>query len=229
MTYPAKTTFILLLLLIASISNAQQKSTAASAGPSEEVIKKRLVDLAMKTPRYAASEHQNKINEYQLKRARNTWLNLLTISANYNDQTFAKRTDQQLVYPKFFTGVNIPLGTIFSQAEAKAAREQVKMGKDNQESLALLIKREVLSKYVQYKLTGEMIVNQDRVIVDAAAALAQVEELFKNGTTTIELYNEASRRHNTEKTLRIQYQMQQDMFKLELEEMIGTSLESVLK
>src|SRR5450432_1403598 len=59
--------------------------------PGDSLIEAKLVDLALKGPTYRASTHQNRINELELKKAKNAWLNLLAISYNVNDQTFKQQ------------------------------------------------------------------------------------------------------------------------------------------
>ncbi|MBK8553426.1 MAG: TolC family protein [Ignavibacteria bacterium] len=118
----------------------------------DSIIEKRLLALALTNPAFDAAKHNNKINEYQLKAAKNAWLNLLTLSANYNDQTFSNTSNTgQVVYPKYFTGITIPLGSIFSKTSVKAAKEQVEIGNLNQEMISRNIRTEVLGKYKQFK------------------------------------------------------------------------------
>ncbi len=110
-------------------SNSQKKNeTAAIARPGRPVvvdsIEEKLVALAMKGPQANIIKHQGKINEYQLKGAKNAWLNLLTFNINYNDQTFAKQNPQNTyVYPIYYVGITIPMGTLFSRITVKLAHE----------------------------------------------------------------------------------------------------------
>jgi outer membrane protein TolC len=195
---------------------------------TSSVIEERLVKLALDGPLFRGSEHQNKINEYQLQRAKNSWLNLLTVSTNYNDQSFAKNPTTSYVYPKYFFGLNIPLGTIFSKTEVKSARESVELSKDNQEQLARNIRADVISKYKQYKAYNDLIAIQSQVVDDQQAAFQQVEKKFLDRTIDIEKYNVASRDYNTERAKKLNLQLEQDLIKVEIERMIGTKLETVI-
>lgn len=206
--------------------NAQQGSTA-SQKKADSIVEARLVELALKGPLYTGAEHQNKINEYELKAAKNSWLNLLTISANYNDQTFAKTNAQNAyVYPKFFTGINIPLGTIFSRTGVKAAKEGVEISKINQEQLQRNIRAEVLSKYKQYKTYQEYIVLQKSVADDYQAAFLQIEA--NASETPIEKYNLASKNFSEEQTKLLNLQLQRDLIKIDIEKMIGVDLDTLI-
>ena len=232
MSLPLKTIALTFTLVAAIIYSYGQQKASGATGPSEEVIQQRLVELALKSPKYRAAEHLNKVNEYQLKRTKNVWLNSLGIAYNVNDQTFkqqATNTGTPNVYPKYTFGVNVPLGIIFSHADTKAAREQVNAGRENQEELARTIKRDVLIKYADYKANEELLINQTKIIDNISATFLQTEQQFKDGTINVELYNAASRAKNMELTQRVQLQKQQTVTKLELEAMIGVPLESVLK
>ena len=70
---------------VAQVSDINDSSRSTIL--ADTAIENRLVELALKGPAYSISNHSNKITEYDLKRVKNSWLNLLTISLNYNDQT----------------------------------------------------------------------------------------------------------------------------------------------
>lgn len=197
---------------------------------SDTAIENRLVDLAMQGPVFNISKHQIKVNELDLKRAKNAWLNLLTVSTNYNDQSFAKGTVTPVVYPKYFFGLTIPLGIIFSQGnQVKTANEAVLLTKDQQEQLRRTIKADVLSKYRQYKLYSSMIEMQSELINDVLANADQAEKDFKKGTITVENYISSIKIKNEELGKNLNLQFQQDLVRLEIEKIIGVPLESVLQ
>jgi len=121
------------------------------------------------------------------------------------------------------------LGTLFSRTEIKAAREGIEISKNNQEQLARNIRAEVISKYRQYKNYFALISLQSQAVDDEETAFLQVKEKFRNGAITIELHNIAQKKYNDELTKKLNLQLQQDMIKIDIERLIGTSLENVLK
>jgi outer membrane protein TolC len=221
--------FLPLLLLLLCIQAGAQSSRPRNAADSA-AIEEKLVELALQGPAYKTGEHQNKVYEYQLKSAKNSWLNLLSISTNYNDQSFAKsNTPGTYVYPKYFFGLTIPLGTIFSRTEVRAAQEGVAIGELSQEQLRRSIRAEVLSKYKQYRAYQELIALQAEMLNDMEVELLQTEEKFKKGTITIDAYNAAQRSINGEKTRMINLELQRDLLELDIEKIIGTDLQSVIR
>jgi outer membrane protein TolC len=200
---------------------------------NDTVIENRLVALALAQPNYEETVYQQKIFEYQLKKQRNSWLNLLTLSTTYNDQSFAKPENNgttSYVYPKYFIGVTIPLGLIVSNGtDVKITQQSELIAKSQQAELAKTIKASVLSNYKQYKANEKLLAIQNQAVDDEQANFLQLEQKFKNGTATLEEYNTASQKYNDEQVKVIGLQLQQDLIKLELERLIGRKLEDALK
>ena len=197
----------------------------------DTTIENRLVALALQAPRYDAAGHAINMSKSQLSLARRAWFNLLTVSVNYNDQTFAKQQpNAAYVYPKYFFGLNVPIGLFFTMGpQVHAAREQVKIAEDNQEELARTIRMDVLSKYHTYKNYEALILLQNTIVVDNQAAVTQIEQKFRDGTVSIDQYNAANKGFSDEKARLLNLQLAQDLVRLDIERMIGTSFDSVIR
>jgi outer membrane protein TolC len=198
----------------------------------DSLVEEKLVELALTSPLYDVSGHQIIIAENQLTKAKRTWLNLLSISANYNDQTFAKALPGQnaYVYPKYYFGLTIPIGLFFTMGpDIKSGRENVRISKDNQVQLARTIRAEVLGKYKQYKNYTILIGIQNTVVDDEEALRKQTEKKFKDGSVSIEQYNLFNKLYGDDLTKKLNLQLQQELIKLDIEKMIGVNLETVLK
>ena len=209
---------------------SEAKGQAGSAlNPADTAIEERLVQLALQGPEMQNTAHTAKIREYELKAAQNTWTNLLDFSVNYNDQTFAKYPTTSYVYPKYFVGLTIPLGTLLSRTGVKSARENIEIGKNNEEFLKRSIREQVIGAYKEYVALSQLIVIQSELVNDAEALLGSSEDKFRQGKISIEDYSTAQRNNNTAKVSLINLKLEQDKKKLELERMIGVKLETVLK
>jgi outer membrane protein TolC len=216
-------------VLLLCCSRSVYAQAPSSSRTADSVIEEKLVELALKGPEAQRVEHQNKVYEYQLKSAKNSWMNFLTLSANYNDQTFAQTANTAYVYPKYFFGLNIPLGTIISGKQAKIARETVAIGNLTQEEVKRKIRADVIGKYRQYKAQGEVITIETSYMNDLEAALTDAEDKFRKGTISFETYNGALKSRNDEKAKIINLKLEQDLTRLEIERIIGTNLETVVK
>ncbi|RFM30189.1 TolC family protein [Deminuibacter soli] len=240
-----KTTLLACMLLAAAnrttaqhvYTNANERDkkpvqTTPLFNDSTTNIREKLVLLAMQGPLMKETDHDNRIADLTLKKAKNSWLNLLTVSTNYNDQSFAKKNPNQnyYVYPKYFFGITIPVGIFFSRgAEIKIAREQAAVSRNKQDDAKLQLRSEVLTQYEQYHSMGELIRVQSQVIEDEQAVFLQTEQKFRDGTVSLADFNMASKALNNEIAQRIKLQMQQNVYKVELERYIGMPLEEALK
>ena len=198
----------------------------------DSVIEHRLIDLALKSPENQRVAHENKVSEYQLKSARTQWMNFLTVSANYNDLSFSKTNLQQTyIYPKYLFGLTLPLGTIISSKQGKIAKENYEISSLNQEEMQRRLKQEVLSLYRRYKTQGEIIKIENAYFNDLQITLTQVDEKFKKNdpSVTFENYNTALKNRNDQQARLINLRLEQDLTRLQLEQIIGVSLETVLK
>jgi outer membrane protein TolC len=201
---------------------------------SDSVIQIKLVMLALQGPKYQVTGHLIKVSQYQLAKTKKSWLNLLALSGNFNDQTFAKTPvvatgTAEVVYPRYFFGVSVPLGVIFSLgSEVKGAKESVEVARSNQEQRAREIRTDVLSKYREFKNYGQLIGLQTTIVDDEQAAVKLAEKKFKDGTLSIEDYNTLNRAYNNDLAQKLNLQLAQDLVKLGIEEIIGIPLENVI-
>jgi outer membrane protein TolC len=157
-------------------------------------------------------------------------MNLLTFSLNYNDQSFKQPPAGAVyVYPKYFFGLNVPLGTLLSRTPVKSANEAVQIGQLEQEKLKRKVKADVLTKYKQYKAQAELIAMETGMMNDVEAALSEAKDKFRKNELSFEAYNLVQRSRNDEYAKILNLKLTQDLIKLEIERMIGTSLESVLR
>ena len=203
--------------------------------PSDSIIEIRLVNMALQGPQYEALGHKVNMAEGQLSMARKAWFNLLTISLNYNDQTFAKQPvtspgTPAYIYPKYYFGLVIPIGMFFTMGpQIHSASENVKVAQNNQEDLARNLRMEVLSKYKTYKNYESLILLQNTIVVDQQAALQQIEKKFRDGLVSIDQFNLANKAFSDEKAKLLNLQLSQDLERLDIERLIGANLDAVTK
>lgn len=220
------------LLHLNGMAQAVSGRKAVPADTSKS-IEDKLLELAMKNPSSEILQHQTNIARYQVKTAKNSWFNLLSVSANYNDQTFKSPDNSQgqtYVYPKYFFGINLPVGLFFTKgAEIKIARENQKIALNNQAANTSNVKVNVLTKYKQYLALTELLVLQEDVVAEVSAVYTDIEKKFSVGTASLDLWNSASKRFNEEKSKRINLKLERDIVQLDIEKMIGVPLESVIK
>ena len=200
--------------------------------PNDSMIQSRLVMLALLGPRYEAATHSVNVASQQLNVAKRSWLNLLALSGNFNEFDLPGHSPagSQYLYPKYLVGITIPIGLFFEMGpNIKAARETVRVSQSNQEDLARTIRMQVLSQYTTYKNYSALILLENSILVDQQAAMNQMEKKFQDGSASLEQYNTANRAYTDERVKMLNLQLSQDIIRLDIERMIGVSLESVIK
>ena len=200
--------------------------------PNDSIIQARLVMLTLQGPRYEAATHQVGVATQQLNTSKRTWLNLLSISANFNEFDLPGHSQQttQYVYPKYLIGVTIPIGLFFEMGpQIKAARENVMVIRSNQEDLARTLRMQVLSQYATYKNYSALITLENTVLVDQQSAMNQVEKKFQDASISIDQYNTANRAYTDERVKMLNLQLSQDQVRLDIERLTGVSLDTVIK
>ncbi|MCG2616856.1 TolC family protein [Terrimonas sp. NA20] len=201
--------------------------------PNDTAVQRKLVELALASPKFRLATHEVKISELELRKTKGNWLNFLTLSLNYNEFSSQKSTgtgtQPPMIYPRYFFALNVPLGIIFSQGpQTKMAREAVAQGNTKKEDLGRSIKLNILSKYNNYKALGALMEIQSEMTNDIAVSAAQAEEDFKRGIIKFDTYLTTRKSANEELTKNVNMKLEQELLKLEIEEIIGVPLESVL-
>jgi outer membrane protein TolC len=212
-----------------STINATQKvNTMDTLG-----VEAKLIRIALTRPSYDVTYHQVRNARHALSIARNSWLNLLSITLDYNEFDLSHKTsatNTAYVYPKYFFGITIPIGYIFSRgSEIKTAKDNQLIAQDNRLEAERTIIADVKTKYRTYLDYQSILAVQNIVVNDEQAAFLQIEKNFRDGKASITDYNNASKGFNSTVLQQLQYKLLADQTKVDLEHILGMALEDALK
>jgi outer membrane protein TolC len=226
--------FYLCLFSVLTLAATAQENINAShkiMGMDTTGVEAKLIGIAMTRPSYDITLHQEYIARHELSKARNSWLNLLSITLDYNQFDFQPSANNTAyVYPKYFFGLTIPLGYIFSRgSEIKTAKENQVIARDTRAEAARTIVASVKTKYRTYLNYQSMLAVQNIVVNDEQAVFLQVEKNFRDGKATIDSYNSASKVFNSAILQQLQYKLLSDQTKVDLEHDLGMTLEEAIK
>ncbi len=224
----------------------QQPSTISSGIRTPDAvtdIRERLVQLALQNPMYEIADRNLTIRRYQVKAAKNSWLSHIALQGNFNEFAFQKgvtsidsvtgvktTTNPSSFYPKYNAGINIPFD-IFSRTknEVKIAKENLSIAQAEKNQHFREIKAEVLTKYEDYILYQQRLDLQIQVTQDARTVYLSAEKDFQEGAIKQEDYNRSYRGYTDEKIKQAEALRNLNVIKLEMEKIIGVSMEDVLK
>jgi outer membrane protein TolC len=244
-SYCKKFLFILAAVCCCMITVAQQPAgnkngSAATTYPvtrrpdTNKVvdIREKLVQLAMQNPTFEVTDRYVSVAKYQIKRAKGSWLNIISLQGNLNEFSItppAGVAAGSLLFPRYNVGASIPLD-IFSQKsnDIKIAKQNLGIAEAQKNQKFREIKAEVLTKYEDYLMCKFKLEAQNQVTQDAYQVYMQAEKDFSDGFLKQEDYNKAVRLHQDEKIKSLELQRNFNVAKIDMEKLIGVPIESVL-
>ncbi|MEO6315108.1 MAG: TolC family protein [Chitinophagaceae bacterium] len=202
-------------------------------------VREKLVQLAMQNPNYEIADRRVAIAAYQVKKAKGSWLSIIGVQGNLNelslkgatvDPVTGKATNPGSFYPRYNVGANIPFD-IFSakKNDVKIAKENLSIAEAEKNQRFREIKAQVLTIYEDYLLFQQKLDGQSQVTQDARTAYLAAEKDFQEGAIKQDDYNKSYRGYTDEKIRQAEYLRNYNVIKLQLESMVGISIDDVLK
>ena len=216
--------------------STQPGITNAATKPID--VREKLVQLALQNPNYEVADRKVAIASYQIKKAKGAWLAPVVLQGNLNQFSIEKQpassspngVNPASFYPKYNIGASIPLDMFSARRnDVKIAKENLSIAQAEKNQRFREIKAEVLTKYEDYLLFQQKLDFQSQVTQDARTAYLASEKDFQEGAIKQEDYNKSYRGYTDEKIKQAEFLRNYNVIKLELEAMIGISMDDLLK
>ena len=219
-----------------SMSFAQTPNTKGStflSGKDTAVlmdIREKLVQLALQNPGFEIADRKINIASYQVSKAKGDWLTAISGNINLNEITINPSGNNQIFYPLWNVGVTLPLN-YFSQNRYinKIAKENLYIANAEKNEKYRMIRTKILTKYEDFLMYRDMLELQNRATQDAYLVYKQKESDFKDDTITFDEYNKAFPVYKEQQDKRLKAQRDFNVSKLEIEELIGISIDELLQ
>lgn len=230
---------VCLLMLTAATSEAQQPtgrnvSTYHANLDTSQItdIRERLVQLALQNPNFEIADRNVNVATYQLRRAKGGWLGAVSATANVNEYTINPKSapsNQATLYPKYNFSLNLPLD-FFTQKgnDVKIARENQYIANAQKNEQYREIRKAVLSMYEDYLMHKEKLDIITRMTQSEYTEYKLAEKDFSDGLITPETFKKAENAYYEQQMRKLDHQRNFSIAKLELEQMIGVSVDDVL-
>lgn len=196
----------------------------------EARFREKLVELARQNPNSDAIKAREQINRLETQNARAAWLNHFSASANANEYSLKQNSNtQNIYYPRYNFSVGINLGNLITIPNnvkiSKTNRKLIAAQKANEDRDA---KVTVLKMYETYTANKKVLELQLPLLEDALNYYKQMERKFSGGEISIDQYSASYRIYNSEMVRNVQLIKELNQSRIELEGMIGMTLESAL-
>ena len=242
-----KKTYPLIILLYSTAALAQVAPANKKPEPITSIrrtadkafdIREKLVQLALQNPNYEVVDRKVAIAGYQVKKAKGNWLSTVAVQGNLNEFAFKGETvgpngviyNPSTFYPKYNIGINLPFNLISDKKnDIKIAKENLSIAVAEKNQRFREIKVQVLTTYEDYLLFQQKLDFQSQVTQDARTAYLAAEKDFQEGAIKQEDYNKSYRGYTDEKIKQAEYLRNYNVIKLELEAMIGVSIDDLQK
>jgi outer membrane protein TolC len=193
----------------------------------------KLVQLAWKNnPLNEVLRSEIKISEYQVKKNTASWLDIVTVSGNLNEFVLNPETDdydRAAFYPKYNIRGSISLGMFVSiPYQTKIDRQRQAIANSQLDARKLELRNVVMKTYNEYLLNEKIYKIQAQVFSDVENSYKLVEQKFKNGETTFEVYSASQRNYSQSSITLLKAETDYKNIKLDLEQLIGVKLEDVM-
>ncbi|MGY3212335.1 TolC family protein [Mucilaginibacter sp. HD30] len=229
--------FILLLsctLLIFKTGRGQTTPALATIIPELSNINiQRLVDSAIANyPRVRYFQNRVNVASANVSKIKATWLDAITLSYVYQpaDPTINPVNPTSTYFKGAQAGVFLNLGNLLSKPSAiKQAQREVMVQQTEQEEYIITLTYEVKRRFYTYvQRVGELKL-QIRAAEDAEAQLKDVKYKFEKGEETFDSYSKVLIQYTEHQQTKVQTEASVFIAKADVEELIGTKLENIIK
>ncbi len=178
-------------------------------------------------PHVKVLEHQTNIAVSTYHQSNFGWLDAFSASYIYSPQSSINLTT-----PTIFKGyqlvASVSLGSLFERPYTiHNAHESVKVAEQQQAEYLLSLEAQVKRFYFAYISAQAELRGRVNAVLDAQTAVKQLKHTFEKGETTFQVYNEALTNLYNQNSFRVQAELAVFTAKTNLEELLGTRLESI--
>ncbi len=201
-----------------------------SAKTAIDSIGEALADVALQNPALRSMEADAKASEYTWKASRYSFLNDLSVSGNLNEYSLKglnnNSNNGNLLYPRYNVGVRVGLGEFFTTDKTAKAnfyryQSETERLKDGRQKIRMQVK----TNYQDYAMTQKLMALQQEILQDQLIAFSKIEEKFKNGELSLDVYTRESRTYNAEQVKEVTLTRDLKVTQAALEALIGMPLE----
>jgi outer membrane protein TolC len=211
------------------VNQPMPKNTKKIMLSEDDLIKEKLIVLALNNPQVKAVDATIIIAEIARNKANSSLLSSVSVGANLNEFALSNSKTASL-YPKYNLGLAIPMDIFAkSKAEKKTANQNIVINKYQKQQIETFLKAKVLVQYEVYKEKKELLQFQKRSMEDDIAAYEKAQKDFKDEVITLEELNKIYKVSIGERGLLVSKEKDLNIATIQLEEIIGVPLKTVFE
>lgn len=196
-------------------------------------FEEKLVQLAWENnPENRILSNNIEIATHEVRLTKAQWLDLVTLSGNLNEFAINPTTEFQRERAQFFplynVNLSLRLSTLLTNPQkTKIAYINLQNQHQNLNLQKLNLRREVLTRYENFKQSKEILGFQMELTENLYNAFILAEDNFKKGQIDIDRYNQNFEEYKNAQIRQRNLETNYNTAKYELEEIIGVEFETV--
>lgn len=221
--------FALTLLFCNLVNGQDNKVNAALEHRQDSLTKSLLIRYAMDNPSLRAASARVETAEYNLKSAKNTWLDAIAITGNINEFVVNDNPNANF-FPKYNLGITLPFSIFGKQSNLKkAAAAQVDMNVALRQDEERRVVKEVLIRYATYQEKKDVYELQKRISSELDGAYRKIKEDYADGVVTdLDDVNKAFQAYINQQIEERSAKRDYEVSIIDLEQVTGVPMETVL-
>jgi outer membrane protein TolC len=218
-------------ILILSICLAFGMKTKAQSSIMTEIsypFLDKLVQLAKENyPRIRTYEKQINIAEINVKKAKNSWFDVLSFAYMRNKNVGATHANTYLLNGYQY-GLNINVGSLLEKPlQLKTAKQELEIAYHEKDEYNLNIEANVKERYFTYIQELTTLKIRMKAVQDAESILKLISSKFEKGEESFDNYNKALAANSNLTEEKIKAESSMLIAKAHLEELVGKKLEDL--
>lgn len=215
---------VFLLFFAPTFKAAAQESMIPEL--SYPFLEKLIFTAKQNYPRVKTFDRRVTIAQYNLKKAKLSWFEFVTLSAFYSPSTSVTLTNASLTGVQ--VGVFINIGSILQRPLAiQQSREELAISKLQVDEYLLTLEAEVKTRYFRYMQQLTLLKMHNQTVLDGESLMKQIRFKFEKGEETFENFNRAIVQYAEQKQRIIESEGTLLIAKTSLEELVGKKLEEI--
>ena len=217
--------FLSLFILLLTVNTYAQSTMFQDL--SYPYLEKLIATAKKNYPQMRVLQDQVDVAESTFHQQSFSWLDAFSASYIYSPQG-ATNANSPIIFNGVQLVATVSLGTLFEKPYAiHNAKVAVKIAQAQQDQYDLTIEAQVKRFYFAYVAAQADLRNKVNAVQDATTAVNQLKHTFERGETTYIVYNEALTNLYNQNSFRVQAELAVFTAKANLEELLGTKLESI--
>lgn len=217
----------LLIFCFIALSLCKTSAQESMMGELNPSFLQKLIDTAKaQYPRMKSFDHRVTIAQDNLKKAKLTWYDIISVSLFYSPSNTTAL--QNSTFSGYQAGLGFNFGSLLQKPYLiKQAKEDLIIAKLNLDEYNLSIETEVKNRYYKYLQQLTLLRLQTQTAIDADGLLKQLKFKFEKGEETFENYSRALMGYTEHRREINGTETELLIAKSNLEELIGKKIEDI--